>query len=115
LGEGMVDLLSTGLEGAGDLRSVDPRAVLRLAREGGLEDPERARHAAGRRRRFVLAAVRVGGRLRATAALYDAGAMAQRGDTRPRVSLFELGTDRRGSSSRRSSTPPVRPERPPRR
>jgi serine/threonine-protein kinase len=75
LGEGMVDLLSTGLEGAGDLRSVDPRAVLRLAREGGLEDSERARHAAGRlgAGRFVLGSLfEVGGRLRATAALYNA-------------------------------------------
>jgi serine/threonine-protein kinase len=74
LGEGMVDLLSTGLEGAGDLRSVDPRAVLRLSRDGGLEDPERARHAAGRlgAGRFVLGSLfEVGGRLRATAALYD--------------------------------------------
>jgi serine/threonine-protein kinase len=74
LGEGLVDLLSTGLEGAGDLRSVDPRAVLRLAREGGIEDPERARHAAGRlgAGRFVLGSLfEVGGRLRATAALYD--------------------------------------------
>jgi serine/threonine-protein kinase len=75
LGEGMVDLLSTGLEGAGDLRSVDPRAVLRLSRDGGLEDPERAREVAGRlgAGRFVLGNLfQVGGRLRATAALYDA-------------------------------------------
>jgi serine/threonine-protein kinase len=74
LGEGMMDLLSTGLEGAGDLRSVDPRAVLRLAREGGLDDPERVRHAAGQlgAGRFVLGSLfEVGGRLRATAALYD--------------------------------------------
>jgi len=36
LGEGMVDLLSTKLDGAGDLRSVDPRAILSLrARDGG--------------------------------------------------------------------------------
>jgi serine/threonine-protein kinase len=75
LGEGMVDLLSTGLEGAGDLRSVDPRSVLRLSRDGGLDDPERARDAAGRlgAGRFVLGNLfQIGGRLRATAALYDA-------------------------------------------
>src|SRR2546425_1493747 len=41
LGEGMVNLLSTSLDGAGDLRAVDPHAVLSVAqrRGGGALDP----------------------------------------------------------------------------
>ncbi len=35
LGEGMVNLLSTSLDGAGDLRAVDPHAVLSVAQRGG--------------------------------------------------------------------------------
>jgi serine/threonine-protein kinase len=77
LGEGMVDLLSTKLDGAGNWRSVDPRAVLSMvAREGGILDPERARPIASGfgAGLYVLGnIVEVGGRLRLDASLYEAG------------------------------------------
>ena len=76
LGVGIADLLSTKLDGAGDLRSVDPRAVLNFAadREAANLDPAGGRRlaeslAAGR---FVLGSiVEVGGRLTLAAALYE--------------------------------------------
>ncbi len=79
LGEGMVDLLSATLEGAGELRSVNPRAVLGiLAQEGGASpDVERARVVASRlgAGRYVVGeVVEVSGRLRISARLYDSGA-----------------------------------------
>jgi DNA-binding SARP family transcriptional activator len=45
LSEGMVDLLSIAFDGAGDLRRVDPYALLRLLKRepAGTLDPERAR------------------------------------------------------------------------
>jgi DNA-binding SARP family transcriptional activator len=45
LSEGMVDLLSTAFDGAGDLRRVDPYALLRLVKHEppGTLDPKRAR------------------------------------------------------------------------
>jgi serine/threonine protein kinase/tetratricopeptide (TPR) repeat protein len=77
LGAGMVNLLSTLLDGAGDLRSVDARAVLgQVEREGGsAPDPDRGVAIARRlgASRFVLGdIVEAGGRLRIQAALYDA-------------------------------------------
>ena len=76
LGVGIADLLSTKLDGAGDLRSVDPRAVLNFVadREAASLDPTGGRRlaqslAAGR---FVLGSiVEVGGRLTLAAALYE--------------------------------------------
>ncbi len=76
LRQGMVDLLSTSLDGAGALRTVDPRAVLgsTAGNDGVVLDPERARAIA---RRFgaglyVLGdVVAAGERLRISAALYD--------------------------------------------
>ncbi len=79
LGEGMVDLLSTTLDGAGELRAVDPRALLgHLAREEGVDlDPEQGRviathFGAGL---YVLGnIVAAGSRIRLHATLYDAAA-----------------------------------------
>lgn len=75
LAEGMVDLLSTKLDGAGNWRSVDPRAVLgTVSREGGgVLDLEGARRITERlgAQLFVLGTiVEVGGRLRFDAGLY---------------------------------------------
>ena len=84
LGEGMVDLLSTTLDLAGDLRTVDPRALLaHLARSGhdGAQplDPETGRAAAralGAGRYLLGSIVQAGGRIRISATLYDDAAMA---------------------------------------
>ena len=85
LGEGVVDLLSTMLDSAGELRTVDPRALLsHLARDAARAralDPTTAsvvaRHfGAGL---FVLGTVvEAGGRLRLTASLYDGSTGAVR-------------------------------------
>lgn len=81
LGDGMVDLLSTALDGAGDYRTVDPRALLAyMMREGLGEgppslDPERARGVAehfGAGLVLLGTLVAAGGRLRLQGALYDA-------------------------------------------
>jgi DNA-binding SARP family transcriptional activator/TolB-like protein len=75
LGEGLVDLLSAGLDGAGELRAVDPKALLAYTarqRTRGA-DPQAGREAAERfgARWFVLGSVvEMGGRLRITATLY---------------------------------------------
>jgi DNA-binding SARP family transcriptional activator/tetratricopeptide (TPR) repeat protein len=80
LGEGMVDLLSTSLEGAAGLRTVDPRAVLnalsaeRGAPNDGPLEPSLARAIArhfGAGRFVVGSVVEAGGRLRVSASLYD--------------------------------------------
>jgi serine/threonine-protein kinase len=66
LGEGMVDLLATKLDGAGEIRTVDPRALLSaLAR-----DPDAARRL-GAGRTLAGSIVEAAGRLQATATLYD--------------------------------------------
>ncbi|MEO8624907.1 MAG: hypothetical protein ABI625_27735, partial [bacterium] len=77
LREGMVDLLSIGLDGAGDLRPVEPIVLLGYlandVSEGG--EVERARAAARRFHagRFVIGTiVDTGERLEARASLYDA-------------------------------------------
>jgi tetratricopeptide (TPR) repeat protein len=79
LGEGMVGLLGTKLDGAGDLHSVDSRAVLSYAaREASRTlGPDQGRAIAEHfgAGMFVLGDVlTVGGRLRLTASLYDARA-----------------------------------------
>jgi DNA-binding SARP family transcriptional activator/tetratricopeptide (TPR) repeat protein len=76
LGEGLVDLLSTSLDGAGELRSVDPRALLSFVRRAGgdVRDPRHGREVADRfgAGLFVLGSIiEAGGRLRASASLYD--------------------------------------------
>ncbi len=75
LREGMVDLLSTNLDGAGALRTVDPRAVLAsTGGSNGVADPERGRAIARRFGAGLLVlgdVVAAGERLRISAALYD--------------------------------------------
>jgi DNA-binding SARP family transcriptional activator len=77
LGEGMVDLLATKLDGAGTVRAVDPRALLRFihieAEPTSIERNARqvAEHfSAGRYLTGSL--VEAGGKLRATSCLYSA-------------------------------------------
>ncbi|MGE0353537.1 MAG: BTAD domain-containing putative transcriptional regulator [Gemmatimonadales bacterium] len=85
LEEGMVDLLSTKLDGAGELRTVDPRALLGfLAHEGNPgPDPDTGRKVAARfgAGRFILGSViEAGGRLQLTASLFrsdGAGSISQ--------------------------------------
>lgn len=81
LGEGMVDLLATKLDGAGEIRTVDPRALLRfLPRDGAgvllpADGPAVAEHfEAGRY--LAGSIVEAGGHLQASASLYtDDGKM----------------------------------------
>ena len=81
LTEGMVDLLSTRLDGAAGLRSVDPRALLRVTdRDGSTAEPQRGRLVAEHfgAGRFVLGSiVETGGRLQVSATVYDRGARPQ--------------------------------------
>jgi DNA-binding SARP family transcriptional activator/tetratricopeptide (TPR) repeat protein len=79
LTEGMVDLLSTNLEGAAGLRTVDPRAVIALAERAGepVASPADARALADGlgASMYVLGDIaEAGSRLRISAALYDARA-----------------------------------------
>ena len=76
LGEGVVDLLSVKLDGAGTLRSVDPRAVLGVVERRGGEPPDPANGLAiaggfGAGLYVLGNIVEVGGRLRFDASLYD--------------------------------------------
>ena len=76
LGEGMVNLLSTSLDGAGGLHTVDPRALLALVhREGpGVPDPSAARRMAEKLGAglYVLGdIVEAGSQVRVSAAIYD--------------------------------------------
>jgi serine/threonine protein kinase/Flp pilus assembly protein TadD len=76
LREGMVDLLSTKLNGAGELRSVDPRSLLSyITRNGsGQIDPERGGSIADHfgARSFILGnIVEANGRLQISASFYD--------------------------------------------
>jgi serine/threonine-protein kinase len=77
LSEGMVDLLSRDLDGAGDLRTIDAGTILTAAAssvDDGTLDVERGRTVARRvgAGLYVLGSVNaVGGRVRIQAALYD--------------------------------------------
>jgi tetratricopeptide (TPR) repeat protein len=74
LAEGMVELLSAKLDGAGELRSVDPHTVLSSAARG--DDPDEARRLAARlgAGHYVLGSVlEFGGDLRLQAAIYRTG------------------------------------------
>jgi serine/threonine-protein kinase len=79
LEDGMVELFSTQLDGAGPLRTVEPRALLAFlgAGEGGEEDARPPADGQAVARRFDAAlflagsVVEAGGRLRIRAALYD--------------------------------------------
>jgi tetratricopeptide (TPR) repeat protein len=77
LGQGLVSLLGTSFDGAGDLRSVDARAVIQFTEREGLVAGDREAGAAaaeifGARLYVVGDIVEAGGRMRVTAALYDA-------------------------------------------
>lgn len=76
LGDGMVDLLSTKLNGAGQFRSADPRALLALVERDERRPlhPDRARVVAERLGAglYILGSLlEMGGRLHLTASLYD--------------------------------------------
>lgn len=76
LSEGMVDLLSTKLDGAGELRSVDPRSLLSFVarEEGGVPDRERGRKVAQHfdSELYILGNIfEARGRLQISASLYD--------------------------------------------
>jgi DNA-binding SARP family transcriptional activator/TolB-like protein len=81
LAEGMANLVSTKLDGAAGLRSIDPRALLKFVnRDGSSDDPQRGRLAAEHfgAGRFVLGSiVEAGGRLQVSATIYDASARPQ--------------------------------------
>jgi tetratricopeptide (TPR) repeat protein len=78
LGEGIVDLLARNLDGAGDLRTVDPGTVLSAlgsTRGGTAADAQRYRAVARRvgAGTYLFGSIHVvGGRLRIQASLYDA-------------------------------------------
>jgi serine/threonine-protein kinase len=72
LAEGMVDLLATKLDGAGDIRTVDPRALLQHVRRDGAEDGGAVARRFGAARWLSGSVVEGGGRLQATATLYGA-------------------------------------------
>jgi tetratricopeptide (TPR) repeat protein len=77
LGEGLVDLLSANLNGAGPIRTVDPDAILAQTREVGRDrlDPRQAQELALRlgAGSYVLGnVVETGGRLRISARLHSA-------------------------------------------
>lgn len=82
LAEGMTVLLSANLNDVGDLRGVDPRALLSFVARSGADEPGTTAPAFGARvaanfgaGRFVLGnVVEAGGRLRITATLYDRAA-----------------------------------------
>ncbi|MEJ7811916.1 MAG: protein kinase [Gemmatimonadaceae bacterium] len=107
LGEGMVDLLSAKLDGAGDLCVADARAVLAIVAQSGRAaarahggtrelDPGRARAVAERLGAglYVLGSLlEVGGRLQLSASLYDAaGVQLAAASTRAgeEAQLFDL-------------------------
>ncbi len=76
LGDGIVNLLATSLDGAADLRSIDPRALIASVQrqEPAIIDPDRASHIAEEfgAGLFVLGdIVQAGDRIRISAALYD--------------------------------------------
>jgi DNA-binding SARP family transcriptional activator/TolB-like protein len=76
LSEGMVDLLATKLDGAGEIRTVDPRALLRFLprNESGAPVPGDGREVAEHfeaGRYLVGSIVEAGGRLQAGASLYS--------------------------------------------
>ncbi len=77
LGEGMIDLLSNALDGAGDLRTVDPRAVLAAppsdldASDGG--DTDALARSLGASLLVTGTVIRAGDRIRVSATLHRAG------------------------------------------
>ncbi|MBA3318007.1 MAG: tetratricopeptide repeat protein [Gemmatimonadales bacterium] len=104
LGEGMVDLLATKLDGAGAIRAVDPRALLHFLRRTGLSTADTVGPAGGRAvaehfraGHYLLGSiVEAGGRLEATASLYRrdgsaaAAGAAAHASASSETDLFEL-------------------------
>jgi eukaryotic-like serine/threonine-protein kinase len=100
LGDGMVDLLSRNLNGAADLRTIDPGTVLTATSRAGAHasDPKRGRALASRLGAglYVLGSVHgVGGRLRIQAELYSeadtaGGALARAAAEGDTTQLFQL-------------------------
>lgn len=85
IARGMASVLGANLDGAGDLRSVDHRALLNAMEDAGPEAPDRvlAREIGGRlgASLYVLGeVVETGDRLRMTATLYDASTGASLAD-----------------------------------
>ncbi len=78
LGEGMVDLLSTKLDGAGDVRIVDPRALLGLLARGdqSRREPRQLAEQFGAGRYLTGSILEAGGRLQVGATLYALGGSA---------------------------------------
>jgi tetratricopeptide (TPR) repeat protein len=73
LGEGMVDLLATKLDGVGAIRTVDARALLHhLGREGAAADGPSVARAFGASRYVTGSILVAGGRIQATASLHAA-------------------------------------------
>ncbi|HEX2165691.1 MAG TPA: BTAD domain-containing putative transcriptional regulator [Longimicrobiales bacterium] len=92
LREGLVDLLSTNLDGAAGLRTVDPRAVLSAAAGATDRSPGQRREVAAQlgAARYVMGDIaEAGGRLRITAAIYDVA----RGDAPARRAYAEGDAD----------------------
>ncbi len=76
LGEGLVDLLSEKLDGAGPLRTIEPRVVISMISKNGLDvsDPDVGERAAARlgAGRYVTGELlEVGGRVRLTAYMHE--------------------------------------------
>ncbi len=101
LEQGMIDLLSRSLDGAGSLRTVDPYAVIGLTSQratAGL-DPEFGRHVAERfeAELFVLGSVAAAnGRLKVSATLYHVGSgvlVTAEAKIRAEGALFEIIED----------------------
>ena len=101
LGEGMVDLLATKLDGAGAVRTVDPRALLHFVARSGMSSadavgPDGGRAAAahfGAGHYLLGAVVEAAGRLQATATLYRADGEPEasaRATAESEADLFEL-------------------------
>ena len=81
LGEGMVDLLATKLDGAGEVRTVDPRALLGFVRPDGPSvpaqtDPGTVAQHFGAGRYLMGSIVEAGGRLQAAITLYSTDGQA---------------------------------------
>lgn len=98
LGEALVDLLSTKLDGAGDLRAVDPRAILSLPRDEasaaiGPQDGARMAEEFDADLFVLGSIVRVGDRLTVNTALYDPSAgldpLAEASETGATDGIFE--------------------------
>ena len=101
LGEGMVDLLATKLDGAGAIRAVDPRAMLHFLARGDLSATDAVGPAGGRAAaehfgagHYLLGSVvEAGGKLQATASLYrrdGATAASARASAASETDLFDL-------------------------